>query len=76
VLSGAMISLWVRRWRSRVPSVNSPECVEGGFSEVRGNGVLRSSHPVSQGVIIQVWSDPSGKRAEKEESPYRSQRYT
>jgi len=24
----AMLSLWVGRWRSQVPSVNSPECVE------------------------------------------------
>jgi hypothetical protein len=31
VLGGAMISLWVGRWRSQVPSVNSPECVEGVF---------------------------------------------
>jgi hypothetical protein len=36
VLIGAMISLWVGRWRNQVPSVNSPECVEGEFSEVRG----------------------------------------
>jgi hypothetical protein len=54
----------------------SPECVEEEFCELRHDGVLRSSHPVSQGVIIQVSSDPSGKRAEKEESPCRSQRYT
>jgi hypothetical protein len=54
----------------------SPECVEGVFSEVRRSRVLRSSHPASQGVIIQVSSDPSGKRAEKEKSPCRSQRYT
>jgi hypothetical protein len=47
-----------------------------GQTELRGDGVLRSSHPVSQGVIIQVSRDPSGKRAEKEESPCRSQRYT
>jgi hypothetical protein len=36
MLSGAMISLWVGRWRSQVPSVNSPECVEGTFYEVPG----------------------------------------
>jgi hypothetical protein len=47
-----------------------------GQTELRGDGVLRSSHPVCQGVIIQVSSDPSGKRAEKEESPCRSRRYT
>ena len=35
LLGGAMISLWVGRWRSQVPSVNSPECVAGEFSEVR-----------------------------------------
>src|ERR671914_692716 len=46
------------------------------FSEVRLYGVLRRSHPVSQGGIIQVSSDPSGKRTEKEESPCRSPRYT
>jgi hypothetical protein len=48
------------------------------FSEVQLPlyGVLRSSHPVSQGGIIQVWSDPSGMPAEKEESPCPSQRYT
>jgi hypothetical protein len=45
-------------------------------SELRIDGVLRSSHPLSQGVIIQLSSDPSVKRAEKEESPCRSQRYT
>jgi hypothetical protein len=56
--------------------VYSSECLEVEFLELRLNGVLRSSHPASQGVIIQVWSDPSGKRAEKEESPCRSQRYT
>ena len=47
-----------------------------GQTELRLYGVLRSSHPVSQGVMIQVSRDPSGKRAEKEESPCRSQRYT
>jgi hypothetical protein len=29
VLGGAMTSLWVGCWRSEVPSVYSPECVEG-----------------------------------------------
>jgi hypothetical protein len=35
VIGGTMISMGRRRWRSQVPSVNSPECVEGEFSEVR-----------------------------------------
>src|SRR5918994_136745 len=38
-------SLKVGRWRSQVPSVNSPECVEGLFSELRLDGVLGSSSP-------------------------------
>ena len=35
VLSGARISMGVGGWRSQVPSVNSPECVEGESSEGR-----------------------------------------
>ena len=44
VLSGAMISLWVGRWRSQVPSVNSPKCLVGKLSEVelRVDAVLGS----------------------------------
>src|SRR5215204_5260969 len=60
----------------RCSNAHSPKCLEVEFCELRRHGVLRSSHPVSQVVIIQVWSDPSEKRAEKEESPCRSQRYT
>src|SRR5215210_8101682 len=43
VLGGAMIFLWIGRWSSHVPSVDSPECVEGEFYELRLDGVLRSS---------------------------------
>jgi hypothetical protein len=50
VLSWAMISLWVGRWRSQVPSVDSPEYVEGGFCKLRLNGVLRSSSMLLTGA--------------------------
>src|SRR5215208_1067938 len=40
------------------PDLFSPNFGEEEFCELRRHGVLRSSHPVSQGVIIQVWSDP------------------
>jgi hypothetical protein len=43
VLSGAMISLWVGCWRSQVPSVYSPECVEVEFCELRYEVVV--DHP-------------------------------
>ena len=43
MLGGAMTSLWVGCWRGLVPSVYSPECVEGVFSKVRRHGVLGSS---------------------------------
>ena len=57
------------------PSAFIRQFLEQEFCELRLYGVLRSSHPVSQGGIIQVSSDPLGKRTEKEESPCRSQRY-
>jgi hypothetical protein len=43
VLGGAMISLWVGCWRSQVPSVNSPECVEEEFCELRPYRILGST---------------------------------
>ena len=43
MLGGAMISLWVGCWRSQVPSVKSPECVEGKFSEVHAELCLVAS---------------------------------
>jgi hypothetical protein len=42
VLSGAMISMG-RTLEKLGPALYSPECVEGGFSELRRDGVLRSS---------------------------------
>jgi hypothetical protein len=42
VLRGAMISMGVGGWRSQVPSVNSPECVEGNFTDLGLCGVFKS----------------------------------
>ena len=54
MLSGAMISLWVGRWRSQVPSVNSPECVEGRFSEGRTEKV----RSILRGVPVPYREEP------------------
>jgi hypothetical protein len=57
VLSGAMISMG-RTLEKQVPSVNSPECVEGKFSEVARRGVysLYSGSKQEESAACRVFS--------------------
>jgi hypothetical protein len=49
VMGGTMISMGRRRWRSQVPSIKSPECLEGLFSEVAVECVAKR-RPSREGV--------------------------